>query len=723
MSLATQTRDPLTRIAAELQLKTPQVQACIELLDEGATVPFIARYRKDKTQNLDEVQILAIQERLAYWRELDERRRSILKSMTDQGQLTPELQARFEAIESKTELEDLYLPYKPKRRTRAQMAREKGLEPLAVAMRLQRERQSPSDYAKQFLSTEVTDVAAALSGARDILAEDIAETARVREIAREALWRQGRIAAGKAKNAPEVSKFQDYYDFSEAISRIPSHRYLALRRGENEKVLKLSIEIDSAPLLDRLANWLRIERNSWGDQVNEALNDCWKRLLLPSLETEILAELKSRADGTAIDVFAANLREILLAPPFGSQSVIGLDPGLRTGIKTVVLGATGQYLEDTVLHPLRNESQAKQQLLALIKKHQPHAIAIGDGTGSRETEGWVRGWLKELQPAPVIVRVSEAGASIYSASDIARKEFPDLDLTVRGAISIGRRLQDPLAELVKLPPESIGVGQYQHDVEQKSLAGRLNQVVESCVNGVGVELNTASAPLLERVAGLGPKLAAEIVAKRDSEGPFSSRAQLKKVKGLGAKTFEQAAGFLRIRESANPLDRTAVHPESYSLVERIAKDAGLKLEQLLNNPEKLSSIDWKRYISGEIGELTLADIRAELEKPGRDPRRSFEAPTFRDDVKEVEDVKTGMTFEGRITNVAAFGAFVDIGVHQDGLVHVSQLADKFVRDPHEVVKVGQTIKVTVLDVDYARRRIQLSARSQPQQGQAQVKQR
>lgn len=704
--------DSIPLIARALSLSPERVQAAAGLLNEGATVPFIARYRKDRTQGLDEVQLLAIEEGLTYWRELEERRQVILRSIAEQGKLGPELAQRIADVTGKTELEDLYLPYKPRRRTRAMIARERGLEALAVAIRLQTQRRSPVELARDFLGAEVTDVEAALAGARDILAEEIAETAKLREIARQALWKQGLLVSQQAKGVSGPTKFEGYYDFQEAVARIPSHRYLALRRGEKEKVLRLKVAIEAGPLLERLANWLRIQPNAWGDQLRLALEDGWQRLLLPSLESELLAELKTQADATAIDVFAANLSEILMAAPFGARPVLGLDPGLRTGIKCVALSATGQYLEDTVLYTVkgdRAQAQADQQLLALIRKHAPGAIAIGDGTGSREAEDWVRGLIKTLEQPPLIVRISESGASIYSASEIAREEFPALDLTVRGAISIGRRLQDPLAELVKIAPKSLGVGQYQHDVDQKALTQRLDRVVESCVNRVGVELNTASAALLERVSGLGPKLAREIVSHRDTAGPFASRAQLKKVKGLGAKTFEQAAGFLRIADARHPLDRSAVHPENYPLVETIARDQGLSLEALLSQPERLERLDWQRY--GAAGSYTLADIREELKKPGRDPRRSFAAASFRDDVKELRDVVAGMTFEGRVTNITAFGAFVDIGVHQDGLVHVSQLADRFVRDPHEVVHVGQILKVRVLEVDQARRRIQLSARS------------
>lgn len=705
--------NPIPLITEELKLKSIQVEATVALFDEGATVPFIARYRKDRTGALDEVQIRQIQERLSYWRELEERRQTILKAIDEQGKLNAGLKAQIEAATTKTELEDLYLPYKTRRRTRAQKARELGLEPLALALRLQRDRLSPTEKAREFVNENVADTEFALQGARDILAEEIAENAQIRDMARQSLWKYGVIVSKKARSkdaSDSPTKYEDYYDFQEPLRRIPSHRYLALRRGETEKILSLKVDLEAEQLMERFFNFYRLQPNAWGDQLKLAIADSWKRLLLSSLESEILAQLKEQSDETAIDIFAANLRELLMASPFGTRPTVGLDPGLRTGVKCVALSATGQYLEDTVLYLVQNEPRAKETFLKLVRKYQPEAIAIGDGTGSRETEKAAREWVKELDPAPIVVRISEAGASIYSASDIAREEFPELDLTVRGAISIGRRLQDPLAELVKLEPKSLGVGQYQHDVGQTALSHKLDQVVESCVNQVGVELNSASAALLTRVSGLGPKLAKEVVKHRDSNGPFESRKALKKVKGLGAKTFEQAAGFLRVRAAKNALDNTAVHPDHYAVVEKIAKDLGVAVAELPKQPQLLEGLDLKVYEQGDVGKHTLRDILQELQKPGRDPREAFEAPAFRDDVQELEDVKNGMVFEGRVTNVAAFGAFVDIGVHQDGLVHISQLANRFVKDPHEVVKLGQTLKVKVLEVDYKRRRIQLSAK-------------
>lgn len=703
--------DPTSLIAEELQLRPSQIEVTIALFDEGATVPFIARYRKDRTGALDEVQIRQIESRLKYWRELDERRKTILKNIEEQGKLTPELRQKLQAVRHKTELEDLYLPYKAKRRTRAQKARENGLEPLALAIRLQRERSHPNDKAQAFLSEQVPDIDAALQGARDIVAEEIAENAKIRDMARQSLRQHGLITSKKARGADgEHSKYRDYFDFSEPLKKIPSHRYLALRRGESEKQLSLKLELDPARLLQRMQQFYRLQPNAWGDQMMRALEDAWQRLLHPSLSTELMAELKEQADATAIDIFASNLGELLMSAPFGSRPVMGLDPGLRTGIKCVALSATGQFLEDTVLHLLRQGERAQAEFMRLARKYQPSAIAIGDGTGSREAEKAVRQWVKDLPETPIVVRVSEAGASVYSASDLARAEFPKLDLTVRGAISIGRRLQDPLAELVKVEPKALGVGQYQHDVSQSALSEKLDQVVESCVNRVGVELNTASAALLQRVAGLGPRLAQTLVAHRDAQGAFDSRKQLLKVKGLGAKTYEQAAGFLRIRNGSNPLDNTAVHPDHYAVVKRMAQDVGVTAAELTQQPQRLQGLSLKQYEQGDVGRHTLKDIVAELQKPGRDPRDRFEAPQFREDVTELEDVQENMTFEGRVTNITAFGAFVDIGVHQDGLVHISQLADRFVKDPHDVVSVGQTLKVKVLEVDLKRRRISLSAK-------------
>ncbi len=706
--------DPPQEIASELQISLPQVRATVALFDEGATIPFIARYRKDRTGALDEVQVRQIEERLKYWREFEERRQAILKSITEQGKLSPELEKQLAAVRSKTELEDLYLPFKPRRRTRAQKAREAGLEPLALIMRLQQERMAPLEKAKAFVNEQVADADVALSGARDILAEEISEKAHLREMARDNLRQFGiistHLARGKSEDSPEAAKYRDYFNFQEPVKKIPSHRYLALRRGESEKILSLKIELESDRLMERLRRNLQIQPNAWGDQLKLALEDAWERLLLPSLESEILAELKETSDLKAIEIFASNLRELLMSAPFGTRPVLGLDPGLRTGVKTVALSATGQYLEDTVIYLIQNEQRAKETFLKLLHKYQPAAIAIGDGTGSRETEKAVRSWLKAENNSALVVRVSESGASIYSASEIARQEFPDLDLTVRGAISIGRRLQDPLAELVKVEPRSLGVGQYQHDVSQNALIEKLGQIVESCVNQVGVELNTASAPLLERVSGLGPKLAREIVSHRDAQGGFKSRKELRKVKGLGAKTYEQAAGFLRLRQASNPLDNSGVHPDHYPVVEQMAKDLGVALAELPKHPELLPRLELKKYMQGDIGQHTLKDILHELQKPGRDPREQFEAPAFRDDVQELEDVKVDMLFEGRVTNITAFGAFVDIGVHQDGLVHISQLAHKFVKDPQDVVKVGQTLRVKVLEVDPKRRRIQLTAK-------------
>lgn len=701
----------VSHLATEAALQPRQVAATLELLADGATVPFIARYRKDRTGALDEVQIRQIEAGFKYAQELDARREAILSSIESQGQLTEALRQQLLQVTSKTALEDLYLPYKPRRRTRAQQAREAGLEPLALLMRQQPADQSPVRVAQTYLNDTISDPEQALQGARDIVAEQIAEDARLRELARNTLWQQGLIVSSQVKGLSGPTKFEDYYHFSEPLRRIPSHRYLALRRGEQEKVLKLKLSIEAEPLLQQLSQRLRIRPSAWGDQLQQALQDSWQRLLFPALETELLARLKQQADATAIDVFAANLREILMASPFGSRPVMGLDPGLRTGVKTVMLGATGQILAHTVLPLIQQPERAQTLFLKLLREHPVDAVAIGDGTGSRETETAVRQWVKSLQPSPLVVRVSEAGASVYSASDLARAEFPDLDLTVRGAISIGRRLQDPLAELVKVEPKALGVGQYQHDVDQKALAQKLEQVVESCVNQVGVELNTASAALLQRVSGLGPRLAEAVVAYRDAQGPFQARAELKKVKGLGAKAFQQAAGFLRIRQAPHPLDNTAVHPEHYPIVEQMARELKLQTAQLIQQPQRLQDLNLKAYQQGDVGEHTLRDIVAELHKPGRDPREAFSAPRFREDIQTLADLSEGLRLEGRVTNITAFGAFVDIGVHQDGLVHISELAEGFVKDPHAVVKVGQVLPVRVLSVDVPRKRIQLSARS------------
>jgi len=695
----------------------------VTLLGEGNTVPFIARYRKEATGGLDEVQIRTIQERHEYLRELEDRRRKVLQTIEEQGALTPDLRRRIEACGSKTELEDLYLPYKPKRRTRASMARERGLEPLAILLRSLPANGSPAEAAHAYVDLErdVPDVEAALAGARDIIAEQVAEDPQIRARVREAITRHGVLTSVVARGKKEEGrKFEKYFDHREPVRSIPSHRYLAILRGEAEKILKVRIEIDPERLLGELRRRFGWHGGSrFSDQVSEAIQDSLTRLLHPSLESEIRADLKVASDRAAVGVFASNLENLLLSAPLGNRPVVGIDPGIRTGCKCVSVDETGKLLDHRTIFPIGRQAQdrAARQFAELVRASQPAAIAIGNGTGGRETEAFVRETVRENEFGDVtVVLVNEAGASIYSASDVAREEFPDLDLTIRGAVSIARRLQDPLAELVKIDPKSIGVGQYQHDVHQPTLQRKLDEVVESCVNRVGVELNTASAPLLSYVSGIGPGLARKIVAHRESQGPFDRRGNLMKVPGLGKRAFEQAAGFLRIRGGAQPLDSSAVHPERYKLVEAMARDLDVPVSKLVGDAELADRIPIDGYVGDQVGEPTLRDIVAELKKPGRDPRADFTAPQFRDDVHTMEDLVEGMTLEGVVTNVTDFGAFVDVGVHQDGLVHISQLADRFVRDPHEVVSVGQKITVRVLSIELDRKRIGLSAKKSSDHG-------
>ncbi|MDB4973691.1 MAG: Transcription accessory protein, partial [Myxococcaceae bacterium] len=683
--------DPVPAIARELSLPAAGVRAVVRLLEEGGTVPFIARYRKEATGSLDEVQIRNIEERRAYLIELDDRRKAILESIESQGKLTPELKARILACDTKASLEDLYLPYKPKRRTRGIIAKERGLEPLAKRIVEQPTTGKPLDEAAAFVSLEkeVPDVRAALAGARDIIAEWLAENADARARVRETFAEQGVLVSEKAAGLPDApTKFEQYYDYREPLKTIPSHRFLAIRRGERENVLRARVEVQPEALVAQLAGVMaRKPASPFADELTQAVEDGYKRLLAPSVENDLRIELKLRSDRSAVDVFADNLRNLLMSAPLGEKGVLGLDPGLRTGCKFVAVDANGKFLAETVLHLSKGagaEEAAKKQLLAYVQQYKPRAIAIGNGTGGREAERFVRATLKDAGLSDlIVVQVNEAGASVYSASDVAREEHPDLDITVRGALSIARRLQDPLAELVKIDPKAIGVGQYQHDVHQPLLAKKLDEVVESCVNGVGVELNTASAPLLARVSGIGPSLAKKIVKFREDHGRFKSRLELLEVPGLGPRAFEQSAGFLRVAGGAHPLDGSAVHPERYELVQRIASDLGLQVEQLVGNAEAASKVDLKKYIGEGVGEPTLRDILAELKKPGRDPRADFEPPKFREDVEKLEDLQIGMQLEGVVTNVTAFGAFVDVGVHQDGLVHVSQLSDRFIKDPSE----------------------------------------
>ena len=694
-----------SRMVAEVGASARQIAAVEKLLAEGCTVPFIARYRKEAHGNLDEVAIGKIQDRLAYYGELESRKETILKSIDEQGKLTDDLRGKIAACWQKSALEDLYQPYKPKRRTRAQVAKEKGFEPLADAI-----------WSGAAFEAADED----LQYARDILAERIADMADVRGWVRQAFATKSVVKSEVASPKPtEPTKFEQYYEFEEPITTIPSHRYLAIRRGQKEGVLWVKLTLDVAPVVERMmelvekADGAGFAANAANaEQVRLAAEDAYKRLLAPSCEIDVTVEKKMEADRAAVEVFAENLRHLLLASPLGEKAVLAIDPGIRTGCKVAMLDATGKYLGKTVIFPMQKPEEATAAIKLIATKFHPQAIAVGNGTAGRETEAFVRKTLKDIGRTDIIVvSVSEAGASVYSASEIARREFPDLDLTVRGAISIGRRLQDPLAELVKVDPKAIGVGQYQHDVHQPLLGAKLDEVVVSCVNGVGVELNTASAPLLERVSGVSASLAKSIVEWRNENGTFKSREDLHKVKGLGAKAFEQCAVFLRIRGAENPLDASAVHPERYALVGRMAADAGLSVRDLVGNSLAAKKIDVRRYITDDVGEPTLKDIIAELIRPGRDPRAVFEPPKFRDDVTKIDDVREGMKLEGVVTNVTAFGAFVDIGVHQDGLVHVSELSDNFVTDPASVVKAGDRLTVTVIGVDKVRNRISLSAKS------------
>ena len=700
------------RIASELGLADRQVAATALLFEEGATVPFIARYRKELTGSLDEVAITTIRDRLAQLQQLDERRDTILKTIEQQGKLTEELQEKILAAETLAVLEDLYLPYKPKRRTRATIAKEKGLEPLAQLIFEQRPELDPAKEAEAFLNLEkgVESIDVALAGARDIIAEQASEDHQARARIREMFFQNGmyesKVIEGKEA---EGIKFKDYFDWKEPVNKAPSHRVLAMRRGENEGFLRLRMTVPEFDALAILEQIFVKGTSASGQQVREAVADGYKRLLAPSIETEVRLEGKRQADLTAIKVFAENLRQLLLAPPLGGKNVLAIDPGFRTGCKVACLDRQGKLVYDDVVYPFQSEAKATadaEKLKTLCDKLQIEAIAIGNGTASRETEAYVRKvpFPRDLQ----VVMVNESGASIYSASEVAREEFPDKDITVRGAVSIGRRLMDPLAELVKIDPKSIGVGQYQHDVDQGQLKQGLDDVVVSCVNSVGVEVNTASKQLLMYVSGLGPQLAKNIVEYRNEHGPFRTREQLNEVPRLGAKAFVQSAGFLRIRGADNSLDASAVHPESYPIVDRMAADVGCSVADLMAYEDCRKKIRLERYITETVGLPTLNDILQELAKPGRDPRWQFEAFEFAKYVSTVEEVKPGMRLPGIVTNVTAFGAFVDIGVHQDGLVHISELSDRFVKEPVEVVKVHQKVMVTVLTVDLERRRIGLS---------------
>lgn len=714
------------RIADELSVQPRQVAAAVQLLDEGSTVPFIARYRKEVTGNLDDTQLRQLEERLLYLRELEERRATIIASIDEQGKLTDELRAAIDAADSKQTLEDLYLPYKPKRRTRAQIAREAGLEPLAQAL-LANPLLDPQAEAAAYVNTDrgVADVKAALDGARDILSEQFGETAELLGKLRDYLFERGVVSSAvvDGKQGEEGEKFRDYYDYSETIKTVPSHRALALFRGRNAGVLTVKLglgeELDAQvphPGEAMIARHFGIaNQNRPADKwLSDVCRWCWRVKVQPHIETELLTQLRETAEHEAIRVFARNLKDLLLAAPAGPKAVIGLDPGLRTGVKVAVVDRTGKLLATDTIYPhepRRDWDGSLAKLARLAAQTQAELVSIGNGTASRETDKLASELIAkhpELKLQKIVV--SEAGASVYSASELAAKEFPELDVSLRGAVSIARRLQDPLAELVKIEPKAIGVGQYQHDVNQRELARSLDAVVEDCVNAVGVDANTASAALLARVSGLNSTLARNIVDYRDANGPFPSREHLRRVPRLGDKTFEQAAGFLRINGGENPLDRSSVHPEAYPVVERMLAKISKRIDDVLGNRDALAGLSPAEFVDERFGLPTVRDILSELEKPGRDPRPEFKTATFREGVEKVSDLAPGMVLEGVVTNVAAFGAFVDIGVHQDGLVHVSAMSTKFIKDPHEIVKAGQVVKVKVLDVDVKRQRISLTMR-------------
>src|SRR5690554_4759521 len=714
------------RIADELGVKSVQVQSAVQLLDEGATVPFVARYRKEVTGGLDDTQLRTLEERLHYLRELEDRRNTILNSIREQGKLTPELEAQILAADAKNRLEDLYLPYKPKRRTKAQIAREAGLEPLALQL-LEDPTLEPETVAAGFVKPDqgVEDVKAALEGAKQILMEKFSEDAELLGRLRDHLWQQGILKVSLVEGKEqEGAKFRDYFDHQEPLKTIPSHQTLAIFRGRNEGVLTYSIGVPDEPE-DRLtphpcegmvaAHWgIRNQGRAADKWLAEVVRWTWRVKLLTQLETDLMTQVREQAEEEAIKVFAGNLKDLLLAAPAGPKATMGLDPGLRTGVKVAVVDATGKFVDHATIYPHAPQNQWQQSiavLAALCKKHQVEIISIGNGTASRETDKLAGDLIKafpELKLTKIVV--NEAGASVYSASEFAAREFPDLDVTIRGAVSIARRLQDPLAELVKIEPKSIGVGQYQHDVSQTRLARSLDAVVEDCVNAVGVDVNTASAPLLARVSGISPALAEGIVAHRDTHGPFRSRRELTGVPRLGPKAFEQCAGFLRITGGEDPLDASAVHPEAYPVVERISAKTGREIRTLIGDSSFLRSLKVEEFTTERFGAPTVRDILKELDKPGRDPRPEFRFATFQEGVEEIKDLKPGMVLEGSVTNVTNFGAFVDIGVHQDGLVHISALSHTFVKDPRDVVKAGDIVKVKVMEVDLARKRIALSMR-------------
>ena len=712
-------------IALELNVEEKQVSAAIDLIGEGATVPFIARYRKERTGGLDDTQLRHLAARLTYLTDLNARRDTVLKSIREQGKLTPALEKQINAAETKVALEDLYAPFKQKRRTKATIAREAGLAPLAEQL-LANPNLNPAEIAAKFISKTkgVASADEALEGARHIVVETLAETPEIVGAVREKMWAEGKVRSSVAKGkAEEGAKFSDYFDFDQPIEQLPSHRLLALLRGEKEGVLKLGLDIPHAndrphPAVGLVMNKAGLARkgrpaDAW---LAETAEIAWKTRLAPACTNDLFARVKERADGEAISVFSKNVKALLLAAPAGPKTVMGIDPGIRTGCKIAVVDATGKVLDTDTIYPhepKRDWAGALMTLAKLAKKHKVQLVSVGNGTASRETDKLVAE-LESKMPDLGLTRVmvSEAGASVYSASELAAKEFPDMDVSIRGAVSIARRLQDPLAELVKIEPKAIGVGQYQHDVDQSALSHSLTAVVEDCVNAVGVDVNTASVPLLARVSGLNETLASNIVAFRNENGAFKSRAALKKVPRMGPKAFEQSAGFLRIRDAKNPLDGSSVHPEAYQVVERISEKTGRDVKSLVGDKAFLSKLKPRDFADATFGEPTVADILKELEKPGRDPRPEFKTATFKDGIEKISDLKPGMSLEGVVTNVTAFGAFVDIGVHQDGLVHISELSDTFVKDPHTVVRAGQVVRVRVKEVDAARKRIALSMKSE-----------
>ena len=705
------------RLNQDIGVSLSRIEATIRLLEEGATIPFIARYRKEATGNLDEVKIGRIAQGHTYYKELEERRQVILSTIEAQGKLTDDLGDRIRACHVKNELEDLYLPYRPKRKTKASIARERGLEPLADLIQQRAEPTPPEEFALRFVGfpREVFTLEAAIEGALDIIAERISEDVEFRKWLRDLVLKDGIVRAkvNKAKKEQDT-KYSMYYDFQEPASRIPSHRMLAIRRAAREKVLSFSIQIDRAKALGELKSRLEITEDSpFATLMERASEDSYQRLTEPSIQNEVRSDLLARAEGEAIQVFKENLEALLLTPPAGRINLIGIDPGLRTGSKMAVVDQTGKFLEHHTIYltkPKKDLEAAEKSIVDAVGRHGIHGIVIGNGTGSRETETFVRSLVDKHGLGLFIVVTSEAGASVYSASRQARREFPKLDVTLRGAISIARRLQDPLAELVKIDPKSIGVGQYQHDVDQKKLKVSLGAAVESAVNRVGVDLNTASVDLLKYVSGVSDRLAQTIVQHREKHGAFSGREQLREILGFGGKTFEQAAGFLRVKDGVNPLDRTSVHPESYGVVERMAESLGVSVADLVENPERVKAIDFSSF-EKEIGKFTLADIRAELLKPAQDPRKTFKVPHFRDDIRDIADLKEGMELEGTVTNVTNFGAFVDLGVHQDGLAHISELSHRYVSDARQVIQVGEVVKVKVIGIDAELKRISLSVKA------------